>query len=67
MARQHLSEQWGPDMNIWSPKKRDEELNCARNNAVKPGLVKHPGDWSWWSWGFYFWNDASILGMRKML
>ena len=54
-------------MNIWSPKKRDEKLNYMHNNAVKRGLVKHPGDWPWSSWRFDFWNDASILGMDKML
>ncbi len=31
-------------MNIWSPKKRDGKLNHMRNNPVKRGLVKHPGD-----------------------
>ena len=55
------------DMNIWSPKKRDEKLNYMHNNPVKRGLLKHPGDWPWSSWRFYFWNDASILGMDKML
>ena len=61
---------WGGkfyDMNIWSPKKRDEKLNYMHNNPVKRGLVKHPGDWPWSSWRFYFCNDASILGMDKML
>jgi hypothetical protein len=56
-------------MNIWSPKKRDERLNYMYNNPVKRGLVKHPGDRPWSRRGgrFYFWNDASILGMDKML
>jgi hypothetical protein len=27
------------DMNIWSPKKRDEKLNYMHNNPVKRGLV----------------------------
>ena len=34
-------------MNIWSPEKRDEKLNCMRNNPLKRGLVKQPGDWPW--------------------
>jgi hypothetical protein len=55
------------DMSIWSPKKRDERLNYMHNNPVKRGLVKHPGDRPWSSWRFFFWNDASILGMDKML
>jgi len=54
-------------MNIWSPKKRDEKLNYMHNNPVRRGLVKHPGDWPWSSWRFYFRNDGSILGMDKML
>jgi len=40
------------DMNIWSPKKRDEKLNYMHNNPVQRGLVKHPGDWPWSSWRF---------------
>jgi hypothetical protein len=55
------------NMNIWSPKKRDEKLNYMHNNPVRRGLVKHPGGRPWSSWRFYFWNDASILGMDKML
>ena len=54
-------------MNIWGPKKRDGKLNSMHNNPVKRGLVKHPGHWPWSSRRFYFWNDASILGMDKML
>jgi REP element-mobilizing transposase RayT len=56
-------------MNIWTPKKQDEELNYMHNNPVKRGLVKQPGDWPWSRRGgrFYFWNDASILGMDKMV
>jgi putative transposase len=54
-------------MNIWSPKKRGEKLNYMHNNPVRRGPVKHAGDWPWSSWRLYFWNDASILGMDKML
>ncbi|MGD0009969.1 MAG: hypothetical protein ABSE93_15655 [Terriglobia bacterium] len=42
-------------------------LHYMHNNAVKRALVKHPGDWSWSSWRFYFCNDGSILSMDKML
>ena len=55
------------DMNIWSPKKRDEKLTYMHNNPVKRGLVKQPGDWPWSSWRFYFLNDASLLKMDPML
>ncbi|MGD0011869.1 MAG: hypothetical protein ABSE93_25430 [Terriglobia bacterium] len=54
-------------MNIWSPKRREEKLNYMRNNPVKRGLVKRPGDWPWSSWRFYFLNDASLLTMDPML
>jgi len=54
-------------MNIWSQKKHDEKLNYRHNNPVKRRLVKRPGDRPWSSWRFDFWNDASILGMDKML
>ena len=56
----------GYDMNIWTPKKRDEKLNYMHNNPVKRGLVKHPGDWPWSSWRFYFRNDASLLAMDTL-
>jgi hypothetical protein len=44
-------------------------LHYMHNNPVKRALAKHPGDWPWCrrgGGGFYFWNDASILGMDKM-
>jgi hypothetical protein len=50
-----------------SQKKRAEKLNHTRNNLVRRGLVKQRGDWPWWSWRFYFWNDASVLAMDKMV
>ncbi len=57
------------DVNIRSPKKRDEKLSYMHNNPVKRGLVKHPGDWPWSRRGrrFYFWNEGSILVMDEML
>jgi hypothetical protein len=55
------------DMNIWSPKKRDGKLNYTRDDPVKRGLVKHPGEGPWSSRRFFFRNDASILDMEKML
>jgi hypothetical protein len=45
----------------------DKKLNYLLSNPAKRGLVKHPGDWPWSTWRFYFWNDASILAMDKML
>ena len=55
------------DMNIWTPKKRDEKLSYMHNNPVQRGLVKEPGDWPWSSWRFYFLNDTPMLAMDRML
>jgi putative transposase len=57
----------GYDMNMWTPKKRDEKLHYMHNNPVKRGLVKEPGDWPWSSWRFYFLNDTSLLAMDAVL
>ena len=54
-------------MNIWTPKERDEKLNYLHSNPLKQDLLKHPGDPPWSSWRFYFWNDASVLAMDKMV
>ncbi len=54
------------DMNVWSPRKRDEKLNYMHNNPVKRGLVREPGDWSWSSWRFYSLDDATGLSMDRM-
>ncbi len=41
------------DFNVWSWKKKNEKLNYMHFNPVKRGLVKHPKDWNWSSYGFY--------------
>ncbi len=41
------------DFNVWSWKKKNEKLNYMHFNPVKRGLVKHPKDWVWSSFGFY--------------
>src|SRR5579859_560592 len=57
----------GYDLNVWSPRKRDEKLNYMHNNPVTRKMVDKPGDWPWSSWRFYFLDDASILSMDRML
>jgi putative transposase len=57
----------GYDLNIWSPKKRQEKLNYMHANPVTRKLVEKRGDWAWSSWRFYFLDDASILSMDRML
>jgi len=41
------------DFNVWSWEKKNEKLNYMHFNPVKRGLVKHPKDWKWSSFGFY--------------
>ncbi len=41
------------DFNVWSSKKRNEKLNYMHFNPVNRGLVAHPKDWLWSSYGFY--------------
>jgi putative transposase len=41
------------DFNVWSAKKRNEKMNYMHFNPVKTGLVTHPKDWLWSSYGFY--------------
>jgi putative transposase len=41
------------DFNVWSAKKRNEKMNYMHFNPVKRGLVTHPKDWLWSSYGFY--------------
>lgn len=41
------------DFNVWSHKKKIEKLLYTHMNPVKRGLVAHPGQWPWSSFGFY--------------
>ena len=53
------------DMNIYTDKKQNEKIDYIHNNPVVRGLVEHPGEWSWSSWGFYYRGDSSVLGMDR--
>lgn len=41
------------DFNVYSQGKKKEKLNYMHANPVIRGLVRHPKDWRWSSWGFY--------------
>ena len=41
------------DFNVYSSGKKKEKLNYMHANPVVRGLVGHPRDWPWSSWGFY--------------
>ncbi len=42
------------DFSVYSKGKMKEKLNYMHANPVIHGLVKHPRDWPWSSWSFYF-------------
>jgi putative transposase len=42
------------DFNVWSWKKKNEKLNYMHFNPVKRGLVRHPKEWLWSSYAFYW-------------
>jgi putative transposase len=42
------------DFNVWSTKKKNEKINYMHFNPVNRGLVKHPKDWAWSSYLFYW-------------
>jgi len=42
------------DFNVYSERKKKEKLNYMHANPVVRGLVEHPKDWAWSSWGSYY-------------
>jgi putative transposase len=48
------------DFNVWSAKKKNEKMNYMHFNPVKRGLVEHPKDWVWSSYGFYSRTGTSL-------
>jgi putative transposase len=51
------------DFNVYSKGKKTEKLNYMHANPVIRGLVKHPKDWQWSSWGFYYGGEKGLLAM----
>jgi putative transposase len=49
------------DFNVYTKGKKTEKLNYMHANPVIRGLVKHPQDWPWSSWGFYRKGEAGLL------
>ena len=49
------------DFNVWSEKKFKEKLNYMHANPVKRGLVLHPKDWPWSSWGHYTLREKGLI------
>jgi REP-associated tyrosine transposase len=49
------------DFNVYSKGKKTEKLNYMHANPVIRRLVKHPRDWPWSSWGFYWRGTAGLV------
>jgi putative transposase len=49
------------DFNVYTSGKQKEKLNYMHANPVVRGLVEHPRDWAWSSWGFYWGGDAGMV------
>ncbi len=49
------------DFNVYRSEKIKEKLNYMHANPVKRGLVNHPKDWEWSSWGFYYGEKALLV------
>jgi putative transposase len=49
------------DFNVWSSGKLEQKLDYMHRNPVKRGLVKHPKDWPWSSWGYYEKGDVGMI------
>ena len=51
------------DFNVYTTGKRKEKLNYMHANPVVRGLVEHPKDWRWSSWGFYVLGKPGLVGI----
>ncbi len=51
------------DFNVYSKGKKKEKLNYMHANPVIRGLVKHPKDWAWSSWGFYYGGGGGLIAI----
>jgi len=51
------------DFNVWSQKKRNEKIHYMHMNPVERSLVRHPREWLWSSYSFYFQPGTVLLPM----
>ena len=51
------------DFNVYSHGKKTGKLHYMHANPVIRGLVKHPRDWAWSSWGFYYGRGDGLLAI----
>ena len=50
------------DFNVYSRAKVQEKLHYMHANPVKARQVRHPGDWPWSSWSYWY-RGAGLLKM----
>jgi hypothetical protein len=51
------------DFNVYSDEKKNEKLDYMHANPANRGLVRHPQDWPWSSWSFYFGSESGLIAM----
>jgi len=54
------------DFNVYSVRKVKEKLNYMHGNPVVRGLVQHPKEWPWSSWGFCECGEAGLIEMDAL-
>ena len=53
------------DFNVYTEGKKKEKLNYMHANPIVRGIVKHPRDWPWSSWEFYWGKAKPLLVMDR--
>ena len=48
------------DFNVYTRAKVQQKLHYIHANPVEAKLVKHPGDWPWSSWCFYYRGEGIL-------
>jgi hypothetical protein len=41
-------------------------LDYMHANPVNGGSVRHPQDWPWSSWAFYFGSESGLIAMDRV-
>ena len=63
--REHFWQARYYDFNVWTEKKRIEKLRYMHRNPVTRGLVEHPEDWAWSSFGHYLSGNAGAVEIES--
>ena len=51
------------NFNVDTKRKTREKLEYMHGNAISRGLVEHPRDWRWSSWGYYARAGSALLSI----